>query len=263
MNTTPRLHIGQISIDRLGFDEALAAVTDLVARRHGGCVFTPNVDHIVMAEDNEDFRRAYAAADLSLADGMPVVWASRLLGSPLPAKISGSDLVGPLMALADSMRWRVYLLGGAEGVAQRAADALERTHARLAVVGAASPIIDLSRPREEREHIVEEIRRAAPDLVLVCLGAPKQELWIAENLDALSPAVLLGVGAAIDFLAGTARRAPRWVSEHGLEWLYRLVREPRRLWRRYLVRDPRFAGIVLRELYARRQAYRLRDEAPP
>ena len=263
MNAAPRLRIGQIFIDRMGFDEALAAVTDLVNRRRGGCVFTPNVDHIVMAEDSDDFRRAYAGADLSLADGMPVVWASRLLGAPLPAKISGSDLVVPLMSLADSLRWRVYLLGGAEGVAKRASDALGRTHPGLAVVGAASPVVDLSRPRAERERIVDEVRQAKPDLVLVCLGAPKQELWIAENLDALRPAVLLGVGASIDFLAGTARRAPSWVSEHGLEWLYRLVREPRRLWRRYLVRDPRFAGIVLRELYAHRHGYRLRDEAPP
>ncbi len=257
-----RLSIGRLAIDPVGFETALDAVAGLVARHEGGMVFTPNVDHIVMAEDDDAFRRAYERADLSLADGMPVVWASHLLGMPLPAKISGSDLVPPLMALAGSMRWRVYLLGGNDGVARRAGDALEQLHPGLQIVGAASPRIDLSRPPAERRHIVREIQQARPDLVLVGLGAPKQELWIDESIGALRPAVLLGVGASIDFLAGTARRAPAWVSAHGLEWLYRLAHEPRRLWRRYLVRDPRFARIVLRELAAR-GSRRLRDGAFP
>jgi N-acetylglucosaminyldiphosphoundecaprenol N-acetyl-beta-D-mannosaminyltransferase len=259
----PRLWIGHIPIDRLAFAEALESVKGLVETRRGGTVFTPNVDHIVMAEDDEAFRKAYARTDLSLADGMPVVWASRLLGSPLPAKISGSDLVPPLMDLADGSGWRVYLLGGGEGVAHRAAENLARTHEHLQIVGAASPRIDLSTPRSARQSVVEEVRRTSPDLVLVGLGAPKQEMWIDESIDQLRPAVLLGVGASIDFLAGTARRAPRWVSAWGLEWLYRLAREPFRLWRRYLVRDPRFVGIVLRERAARHSLDRTHQELGP
>ncbi len=242
-----RLRIGHVPIDRLDFAQALSAVADLVDAGRGGVVYTPNVDHIVMAEDDEAFRNAYAQADLSLADGMPVVWASRLLGKPLPGRISGSDLVPPLMELADAREWRVYLLGGADGVARRAGENLERKHAHIQIAGTASPRIDLSKPRCARQPIVDEIQRTSPDLVLVGLGAPKQELFIQEAIEALRPAVLLGVGASIDFLAGTARRAPRWVSALGLEWLYRLVQEPRRLWRRYLVRDPRFFRIVLRE----------------
>lgn len=258
-----RLCIGHIPIDRLGFDDALSAVAELVDAGRGGVVYTPNVDHIVMAEDDEDFRDAYARADLSLADGMPVIWASRLLHEPLPAKISGSDLVPPLMELADARRWRVYLLGGGDGVARRAGENLEHSHEHLRIAGAASPRIDLSTPRSVRQPIVDEIRRASPDLVLVGLGAPKQELFIREVIDALRPAVLLGIGASIDFLAGTAQRAPRWVSAYGLEWLYRLAQEPRRLWRRYLVRDPRFFGIVVRERLARKTGHRTHQELGP
>ena len=120
------------------------------------------------------------------------------------------------------------------------------------MVGTASPRIDLDAPDARRREVIDDIRRAAPDLVIVGLGAPKQELWIDASAPLLRPAVLLGVGASIDFLAGAARRAPRWMSAAGLEWAYRLVHEPRRLWRRYLVRDPKFLVIVLGQLLAGR-----------
>lgn len=251
-----RARLGHVPIDRVTFAEALETISALVEARQGGTVFTPNVDHIVMADENAGFRRAYAAADLSLADGMPVVWASRALGVPVPEKISGSDLVSPLMELAEAKGFRVYLFGGADGVASLAALNLQRKYPRLVIAGTASPRVDLREPASQRQGIIEEIRRAAPDLVLVALGAPKQELWIHEAAQALRPAVLLGVGASIDFLAGTARRAPAWVSAAGLEWLYRLVQEPRRLWRRYLVQDPKFLGIFVGELRAQRNLRR-------
>jgi N-acetylglucosaminyldiphosphoundecaprenol N-acetyl-beta-D-mannosaminyltransferase len=259
----PRFRLGQLDIDRVTFAGALEAITALVEARRGGTVFTPNVDHVVMAGKHEGFRRAYAAADLSLADGMPVVWASRALGTPLPAKISGSDLVDPLMALAEAKGFRVYLLGGGDGVAEQAARNLRRKHPQLAIAGTASPRIDMRQPASQRQSIVDEIQKTAPDLILVALGAPKQELWIHEVAEALRPAVLLGVGASIDFLAGTARRAPRWISAAGLEWLYRLVHEPRRLWRRYLVQDPAFLGILLGDLRARRALGLGRGEIAP
>ena len=234
------------------FAEALDVIGELVAARRGGTVFTPNVDHVVMASNDDPFRRAYAAVDLALADGMPVVWACRVLGVPVPEKVSGSDLVPALMDRAEEEGWRVYLLGGAEGVAESASLRLQRTHPCLRVVGTASPRIDLGAPEAQRSEVLDDIRQAAPDLVLVGLGAPKQEMWIDASAPLLRPAVLLGVGASIDFLAGTARRAPRWMSAAGLEWAYRLAHEPRRLWRRYLLRDPAFLLIVLRQLRAQR-----------
>jgi N-acetylglucosaminyldiphosphoundecaprenol N-acetyl-beta-D-mannosaminyltransferase len=248
--TAARVRIGGVPIDCLTMAQAVDAIDELVQAGRGGAVFTPNVDHVVQCQDDPLLRAAYEAASLSLADGMPVVWASRLLGRPLPERVSGSDLVGPLMGRAALRRWRVLLLGGGEGVAERAATKLSANNPGLEVVGTLSPRIDLRESSCERSGVLDAVRRSAPDLVLVALGAPKQELWIHESRQALAPAVLLGVGATLDFLAGTVPRAPAWMSRVGLEWLHRLASDPVRLWRRYLVRDPRFLGIVLSDLRA-------------
>jgi N-acetylglucosaminyldiphosphoundecaprenol N-acetyl-beta-D-mannosaminyltransferase len=247
-----RLYIGDLPIDRITFEQAIASIESLVALRCGGAVFTPNVDHIVQFHENPRLREAYEAASLCLVDGTPVVWASRLLGRPLPEKISGSDLVMPLVQRAAVLGWRLFLLGAADGVAELAKARMEAVAPGLKVVGTLSPRVDFTEPRERRRDVVEAVRSAAPDLVFVAFGAPKQELWIHESRDALRPAVFLGVGTSLDFVAGLVPRAPAWVSRAGLEWLYRLSREPRRLWRRYLVRDPKFALILLRSLRAQR-----------
>lgn len=238
--------MGEIPVDAVTFPQALEAIERLIGR--GGYVFTPNVDHVVTAEEDADFRAAYSAASLCLADGMPLVWASRLLGRPLPEKVSGSDLILPLMERAAAKGWRVYLLGGAPGAAEKAAQVFRAMGVQIAGVDA--PMLRDPRSAEERAPICEKIRRAVPDLILVAFGAPKQELFI--HCARLAPAVSFGIGASLDFIAGKARRAPRWMSERGLEWLYRLLSEPRRLWRRYLLRDPKFALIVWRELIGRR-----------
>jgi N-acetylglucosaminyldiphosphoundecaprenol N-acetyl-beta-D-mannosaminyltransferase len=248
-----RVRVGGVPVDRLTMTEAVDAIEDLVRAGRGGSVFTPNVDHIVQCQDDALLRAAYEAVSLSLADGMPVVWASRLLGRALPQKVSGSDLVAPLLRRAAARRWRVLLLGGGEGIAQRAADRMLADNPGLVVVDTLSPRIDLRESAAQRQGVLEAVRQATPDLVLVALGAPKQELWIHESRQALAPAVLLGIGATLDFMAGAVRRAPAWASRNGLEWLYRLGSEPRRLWRRYLVRDPRFLGVLLSDLRARRQ----------
>jgi len=243
---TDRIRIGHLPIDRVTFEGALEAIERLIDERRGGTVFTPNVDHIVMAEHDIALRHAYKCASLSVVDGMPVVWASRALGSALPERVSGSDLVPALLDRAEERGWRVYLLGGSEGSAERAARALEERHIRIA--GFSSPKIAVSASIEAHREVADAIARAGPHLVLVGLGAPKQELFARAVAERVKPAVLLGVGATIDFLAGRVPRAPRWMSRAGLEWLYRLGREPRRLWRRYLLRDPEFALVVARQI---------------
>lgn len=243
------VRVGRARIDNLTFSEAIDAVAELIARRRGGTVLTPNVDHLVLLEEDARLREAYAAASLVLADGMPVVWASRLLGTPLREKISGSDLIGPLLHRAAREAWRVYFIGGGEGVAERAAEAMAREAPGLCVVGIDARPIDLDRDRESHEELVAGVNAARPDLVLLALGCPKQEIVMQRIAAAVRPAVCIGVGAGLDFVAGTIPRAPRWVSSVGLEWLYRLAREPRRLWRRYLLRDPRFALILARQLF--------------
>jgi N-acetylglucosaminyldiphosphoundecaprenol N-acetyl-beta-D-mannosaminyltransferase len=248
------VRFGHLFVDQLTFAQALDEIERLIERRQGGAVLTPNVDHVVLAETDERFRLAYQAASLSLVDGMPLLWCSRLLGIRLPEKISGSDLVRPLIERCAKRGFRVFLLGGLPGAAEAAAKALKAELPELIIADTYAPMINLQRPRAERESIVARIQQAEPDVVLVGLGAPKQELWIHENLVALRPAVLFGIGASIDFMAGAVPRAPRWMSNAGLEWLYRLGKEPQRMWRRYLVRGPRFLPILLRDLRARLDA---------
>lgn len=244
----PRLRIGSLGIDRVTSARAIDLIEDLVAAGRGGAVFTPNVDHVVNAERLQPFREAYAACDLSLADGCPLVWLSRLLGSPLPERVAGSDLIAPLMRRAAAREWRVYLLGAAPGVGIAAARVLERDYG-VRIVGVESPRLELSRSRGE-EGTVARIKSLAPHLLLVALGSPKQELWIHRWRAALEPAVALAVGASLDFIAGEVRRAPKWVSRAGLEWIFRMVQQPS-LARRYLLNDPAFLLIALREIRGR------------
>ncbi|HEY3449726.1 MAG TPA: WecB/TagA/CpsF family glycosyltransferase [Myxococcales bacterium] len=239
-----RVRMGQVEIDRLTFGEALDAIAGLVRAGRGGAVFTPNVDHVVNASTDGAFREAYSRADLSLVDGVPLLWASRLLGEALPEKVSGSDLFEPLVARAARNGWRVFLTGGGPGVAEQASALLTARHPGLQVVGTDCPRIAADGSSDDSAAALRKIREARAELVLVGFGSPKQELWIHRHRAELTPAVAVACGAAIDFAAGTVRRAPAFLSEHGLEWAYRLSREPRRMWRRYLVNDPKFLLIL-------------------
>jgi N-acetylglucosaminyldiphosphoundecaprenol N-acetyl-beta-D-mannosaminyltransferase len=238
-----RLRVGRVWVDALRFDDALGAIEALVDRGQGGAVYTPNVDHVIKAQSNEPFRLAYEHASLSLADGMPLVWAGRLLGCRIPERVAGSDLLVPLMQLAARRQWRVYLLGGAPGVAPAAARLLTENFG-VFVVGWDDCVIGHDGSDASGESVAR-VWAAKPDLILAALGPPKQELWIYRARLAVKPAVGIGIGASLDFLVGKYKRAPRWVSRAGLEWAFRLLQEPRRLWRRYLVEAPRFILVVL------------------
>jgi N-acetylglucosaminyldiphosphoundecaprenol N-acetyl-beta-D-mannosaminyltransferase len=238
-----RLRIGRVWVDVLSFPEALHAIEALVDSRKGGSVFTPNVDHVVKAESNEAFKRAYDDVSLSFADGMPLVWAAPMLGCRLPERVAGSDLLMPVLEMAARRKWRVYLLGGAPGVAPVVAQLLTERMG-ITVAGWDDCRIE-SDGSDATGDSVARASAARADLIFVALGPPKQELWIHRSLEAVRPAVALGVGASLDFLAGKYKRAPAWMARYGLEWAYRLWQEPRRLWRRYLVEGPRFAGILL------------------
>ena len=242
------LSIGRLWVDAVTFPQAIAAIERLVERKQGGRVFTPNVDHVVMAEHDERFAEAYGRADLSLPDGLPLVLASGLLGARLPEKVSGSDLVVPLMERAAARDFSVYFLGGAPGVAELAKQKLVEKLPTLRVVGTSAPKIDVEASPQARRAITDPIKAARPDLVLVALGAPKQELFIDLVAEELAPSVFLGIGASLDFIAGTAKRAPEWAQKSGLEWVHRLLHDPVRLWRRYLVRDSEYPLILLRQI---------------
>ena len=241
-----RVRFGSLLVDAVRFDEALLRIEGLVDAKKGGVVFTPNVDHVVVAEREPRLRAAYARCELSLADGQPLVWTSPLLGLRLPEKVSGSDVLRPVFALAARRKYRVYLLGGADGVAEAAAARLKEEYG-LEVCGLDAPRIGLV-PAQDEAAVVERIRAARPDLLLVFLGAPKAEVFLDRVRDSLGPVVSVSLGASLDFYVGRVRRAPRWMQRVGLEWLYRLLQEPRRLAKRYLVDDVYFLVILVRTL---------------
>ncbi len=250
--TMKRLRIGKVPIDVLSFQEALDAIERLVESKKGGFVFTPNVDHIVTVDENPEFEAAYQKADLCLADGTPVVWASRLFDTPLPERIAGSDVVGPLLERAGQKKWRVAFLGAGPGVAEKAAE-IARTRWGANVVSTDAPMVNL-KDEAQIDAIAQKLSAAKADLVLMAFGAPKQELLMAKIAERVKPAVMLGIGASLDFIAGTLSRAPALFRNTGFEWLYRLGQEPRRLWRRYLVNDPKFAVILWRTLQEKRRS---------
>jgi N-acetylglucosaminyldiphosphoundecaprenol N-acetyl-beta-D-mannosaminyltransferase len=246
------IEVGEVPVNVLTLAGAVDAVEELVASGRGGTVFTPNVDHVVLAEESPSFRAAYRGASLSLADGMPLVWASKLLGKPLPERVAGADLVWPLLRRAGERGWRVYLCGSTMAVLERAAERM-RQELGVRICGLDAPWISDPADPAQRGPVLQRIRESGAQLVLFALGAPKQELLMHHGRGELGGAVALGLGASLDFIAGAVKRAPAWMSRAGLEWFYRLSQEPGRLWRRYLVRDPAFALIALRSALRSRQ----------
>lgn len=241
-----RPHMGAVPMDPVTLEQAVTRIVEIAHGKDGGTVFTPNADHIVVAHENPEFRRAYEQVSLSLVDGTPVFWLSKLLGLGLPEKVSGSDLFEPLVGRAAQEGLSIYLLGGGPGVAERAAANLRAKFPALRVAGLGSPKMSATGHLDDEETWLSKIQSAAPSLLFVACGAPKSELFSARCRSRLAPSVLVCVGAAIDFSAGTMQRAPVWISKVGLEWAYRLLKEPRRLAHRYLVRDPKFLWLALR-----------------
>jgi N-acetylglucosaminyldiphosphoundecaprenol N-acetyl-beta-D-mannosaminyltransferase len=251
MPATGRFALGHALIHRHGFEEAVQEVVQLAARAAPSFVVTPNADQVVNLEENAALRAAYARADLVVPDGMPVIWASRLLGTPLKERVTGADLMPKLCGIAAQRGLKVFLLGGGPGVAVRAAHNLARAYPGLQVAGTLCPPLGFEHDAARNAEIVQAIRASDADLVFVCLGSPKQEVWIDRHLARFDKGVFLGVGAAIDFCAGTVQRAPQWMRQTGLEWLFRLTQEPRRLVGRY-TKDLYFFVLVARELARRR-----------
>ena len=242
--TRKLIQLGPLAVDRISLPQALSRIEGLIRDRRGGFVVTPNVDHIVLAHQLPRLREAYRRASLSLADGQPLLWMARALGRPIPEKISGSDFIWTLAERAAERGWRVFLYGGSEAVSAQAAAVLSARYPALRIVGR-----DTSAwPSAQSQDVVEKIRTSGADIVIVALGCPKQESWMLQHGGAIAPALALGLGGSLDFVAGKVPRAPRWMSRAGLEWSYRLAREPRRMAHRYLVRDRKIVPLFLRML---------------
>jgi len=246
----PRFVLGRVPIDRISMDYAAVLVTEALLHR-GELpplkIVGPNAQLVTLAEHHPRFAEAMQAADLAVPDGISVVLASRLLGVPIPERVTGGDLMGRLCAEAAHYGFRVFFLGGLPGAAMMAAWNLEQRYPGLRICGTWCPPPGFENDPREQAQIRDAIDNVHPDLLCVALGAPKQEIWMYENAASLPVGAILPVGAAFDTQSGLRRRAPRWVQRLALEWLFRLLMEPRRLWRRYLIGNAEFMLLVLRQ----------------
>lgn len=244
------VNILNISIHNLTRQELLERLN-----LYGGLVVTPNVDHFIKLQKDPELLEAYHLSQYRVCDSKIVQYVSRFLGNPIKEKISGSDLFPAFYQYnKDNSDIKIFLLGAAEGVAQKAQEKINQKVGREIVVDAYSPSFGFEKSPEECQKIIDRINESGATVLAIGVGAPKQEKWIIKYRHQLKHIkIFLAIGATIDFEAGHKPRSPQWMSEAGLEWLYRLVSEPKRLWKRYLVDDMYFFWLVLQQKFRRYQ----------
>jgi len=242
-----RINICGLGVDNISLDDAISRMEIYIQERKPVYIVTPNVDHVVKIQHDKEFRDSYREASLVLCDGAPLIWASRILRDPVRERICGSDLFVYLAEIAAKKGYRLYFLGGRPGSAQLAADIFRQKYPAIQIVGVYSPPFGFEKDPRENEKVVSLIKRAQPDILLAGLGTPKQEKWIKRYHQETEVPVSIGIGASFEFAAGIVKRAPLWIRRCGFEWLWRLIIEPHRLWKRYLVDDREFFLLVLRQ----------------
>lgn len=244
MSVPRRIALLGVEIDDLVFEEFAACLSERIRTRIPGYIVTPNTDHVCRCGRDPKFKDAYEGAAYVLVDGVPLMWAARLLGVPLREKLSGSDMLPKLAELAAREGFSVYFLGGMPGTAQKTALRFKERFPALDLAGWDCPEMGFEKKPKLLRATLDKLRAAKPDICFVGLGCPKQEYWMQENLAESGATVMIGIGGAFDFESGRVRRAPRWLQSIGCEWLWRLLHEPRRLWRRYLVEDLIFFRLL-------------------
>jgi len=229
-----RISIGHTQFDRVSLDQAVVAIVACAKEMRSPTPFvvTPNLDHLQRLDNNQSLAKAYSEAEFSLADGMPVVWLSKLAGTPLPERVTGADLMPALCRVAGVEKLKVYLLGGGEGTAQIAAENITRDNPGIQC-GYYYPPFGFESDDRETQRIIESINQFKPQFLFVGVGSPKQENWIIKHRAEVSAGMALGIGTTIEFMAGSLKRAPLYMQRCGLEWFFRMLMEPRRLVKRY------------------------------
>ena len=244
---TNRVNVLGVGISVLNLPSALAALARAVQMRHKGYICVTGVHGVMEAQGDESFRQILNGAFLCTPDGMPMVWMGRLRGHEAMRRVYGPDLMLEVCARSETSGCRHFFYGGAPGVAEQLRDRLVKKFPRLQVAGCYTPPFRPLNPAEEAQ-LQETVRAARPDVFWVGLSTPKQERFMAAFLPKLEVTLMVGVGAAFDFHAGRVSQAPRWMQQSGLEWFYRLCQEPRRLAKRYLKNNPRFALKIAGQL---------------
>jgi N-acetylglucosaminyldiphosphoundecaprenol N-acetyl-beta-D-mannosaminyltransferase len=239
-----RANVLGCEIDRVDLDEAVVRCQAAIESRGFVQHMAINVAKLVAMKSDPQLREGVAQCELVTADGQPIVWASRLLRDPLPERVAGIDLMERLLALADEMGYRVYVLGAQREILERAVDRMRAEFPQLQLAG----YRDGYYKEADEPEVARAITAACPDILLVAMSSPRKEFFLARYRERLGVPFVMGVGGAIDVYAGLRQRAPVWLQTIGLEWLFRLVQEPRRLARRYLTTNALFLGLLVREL---------------
>lgn len=255
MKRIKKIRILDVDISRITQSQLIEAVLRGTKEPGQKSLIFLNTDVVIKSESDAYLKKIIKEADWAVADGMPLIWISRLYRRPLPEKVSGSDFVPALCAECARRGKSLYFAGGAPGVAGRAVTRLRKRYPGIRIAGWYSPPYGFEKQPEEIDRMNRAIRKAGPDIVIVCLGCPKQEKYIYENKSRYQVPVSVCAGATIDFLAGTVKRCPAWMSRFGLEWFYRFLQEPRRLFQRYLIEDMQIWRLVLRYWPGRRKGH--------
>lgn len=233
-------------VNNVDMNETVHAIEEMIADENKHYIVAINVDVVVKIENDPYLKKITDEADMVLVDGKPLLWIAKWQKHPVKAKVSGSDLVPVLCKRAVRKHYSIFIIGGATGIAEKAKRNLENKYVGINIVGTYSPPFRFEKNEIEMEKINKMISKVHPDILIACFGCPKQEKWIYENYEKYDAKVSLCAGATVDFLAGTVKRAPGWIANIGLEWLYRISQDPKRLFKRYFIEDRQIFSIVKR-----------------
>lgn len=246
-----RFYILNVGISAIDMDDACSVIEEAISRRQKRYICVCPVSTIMECKKNEKMLKSVNSADLATPDGMAVVWLGWMQGYKNIRRVYGPELMEKVCAISAKNGYKNYFYGSTQDVLGKLKERLIKRYPGLIISGMFSPPFRQS-SSDEDNTIVEEININAPDIIWVALGSPKQDLWMYEHRDRLNAPVMIGVGAAFDFLAGTKPQAPRWIRGSGFEWLFRLLTEPKRLWRRYLVNNSLFIYYVTKECFLKK-----------
>ncbi|MBE8999511.1 WecB/TagA/CpsF family glycosyltransferase [Nostoc sp. LEGE 12447] len=243
-----RINICGVEIDKYSFDEVVELIINhALSQRKPEYVVTPNAMHIVTLQEDVEFQEIYRKAFLVVPDGVSLLWAAKFLQTPLSGRVNGTDLFEKLCAIASEKGLKVFLLGGRPGSAEKAKKTLVARHPSLQIVGTYCPPYGFESQLTELNSINSTIIEAAPHILFVGLGAPKQEKWIAANYLYLGVPISVGIGVSFELVSNMVTRAPVWMQKAGFEWLFRLIVEPSRLWKRYLFGNYTFIWLLIKQ----------------
>ena len=231
-------------VNNMDMEETIQTIDSFIQQKKRSYIVAINVDVVIKIEQDAYLKRITDQADMVLVDGKPLIWISKLHKRPVKAKISGSDLVPKLCEKAAEKGYTIFIIGCNDGIAEQAKRKLEKQLSGIKIVGTYAPPYGFEKDKNELDKINQMISDVHPDLLIGCFGCPKQEKWIYENYKKYDATVSVCAGATVDFLAGNIRRAPGWMSDHGLEWFYRFTQEPKRMFKRYFVDDIKIVSLM-------------------